>query len=245
VTRLVVIDMAGTTVADGGLVEAAFVEAMAAVGIPPDDPSMADRLAHVHRTMGQSKIVVFRHLLGDDDLARDALAAFETSVRARIDAGQVSALPGAEEAFDRLRAAGRKVCLTTGFSAATQDAILDHLRWRDRVDLALCPDDRHRGRPHPDLVLRAVLAFHLDDVRHAAVVGDTANDLHSGWAAGAGLVIGVLTGAHDRATLQAAPHTHLVESVADVPDLVLGTARRPTTFAQGSHGDDRAVTRRP
>jgi phosphoglycolate phosphatase-like HAD superfamily hydrolase len=36
------------------------------------------------------------------------------------------------------------------------------------------------------------------------------------------VVAGVLTGAHGRAELAAAPHTHLLDSVADFPALCLG-----------------------
>jgi phosphoglycolate phosphatase-like HAD superfamily hydrolase len=50
-------------------------------------------------------------------------------------------------------------------------------------------------------------------------VGDTRLDLEAGWNAGAAWRIAVLTGAHDRPTLEAAPHTHLLESVTDVPAL--------------------------
>ena len=57
----------------------------------------------------------------------------------------------------------------------------------------------------------------LDDVHAMAVAGDTANDLLAGWRAGAGVVAGVLTGAHGRAELEAAPHTHVLDSVADFP----------------------------
>jgi phosphoglycolate phosphatase-like HAD superfamily hydrolase len=45
-------------------------------------------------------------------------------------------------------------------------------------------------------------------------VGDTALDLQAGFNAGVGWNIGVLSGAHDRETLAAAPHTHLIASVA-------------------------------
>jgi len=76
-----------------------------------------------------------------------------------------------------------------------------------------------RGRPHPDLVLAAVLALEVDDVGAVAVVGDTASDLLAGTRAGASVVAGVLTGAHGRAELEAAPHTHLVDSVAEFPAL--------------------------
>jgi phosphoglycolate phosphatase-like HAD superfamily hydrolase len=61
------------------------------------------------------------------------------------------------------------------------------------------------------------------DVRDVAVVGDTVRDLEAGWNAGVAFRVAVLTGAHDRATLRAAPHTHIVESVADVPSIWLGS----------------------
>ncbi len=51
-------------------------------------------------------------------------------------------------------------------------------------------------------------------------VGDTALDLAAGANAGVRWNIGVWTGAHDRATLASAPHTHLCASVADVPALI-------------------------
>ena len=113
------------------------------------------------------------------------------------------ALPGAAEAIAALRVAGIKVCLTTGFSAATRDAVLDAVGWRDTIDLALTPEESAggRGRPHPDMILTAVLRLGVTDVRAVAVAGDTANDLWAGWHAGASVVAGVLTGAHDRATL--------------------------------------------
>jgi phosphoglycolate phosphatase-like HAD superfamily hydrolase len=32
--------------------------------------------------------------------------------------------------------------------------------------------------------------------------------------------VGVLTGAHDRESLQGQPHTHIINSIADLPDLI-------------------------
>jgi phosphoglycolate phosphatase len=34
------------------------------------------------------------------------------------------------------------------------------------------------------------------------------------------VVAGVLTGAHDRPALEAAPHTHILESISDLPALL-------------------------
>ena len=218
--RLAVLDMAGTTVRDDGLVTGAFTDALAAVDIPPDDPANPERLAFVMATMGQSKIEVFTHLLGDETRAQQALVAFDTSVAARVADGLVRPLPGAAEAIAELRAMGVAVCLTTGFTADTQARIIDQLGWADAIDLALAPHQGVRGRPHPDLVLAAVLALEVDDVRQVAVAGDTTNDLWCGYHAGAGIIAGVRTGAHDATTLATAPHTHLLDSVADLPAVV-------------------------
>ncbi len=217
---LAVLDMAGTTVTDGGLVDGAFLDALVAVGIGADDPDNDQRIRYVHDTMGQSKITVFRHLLDDETRAQAALAGFEASIRRRIDDGEVAALPGAAEAIGTLRERGVKVCLTTGFTAETQQRIIERLGWQQLIDAALAPGPGVRGRPAPDLVLAAMLRLAIDDVRQVAVVGDTTSDLWCGHHAGAGIVAGVLTGAHDRATLTGAPHTHIIDSVADLADVV-------------------------
>lgn len=212
--RLVVLDMAGTTVADGGLVEQAFAAAARRLGADP-----AAMLDYVRATMGESKISVFRHLFGDEATAQQANQAFEEAYAGLVDGGRVSALPGARETIEKLTAQGRTVVLTTGFARPTQDAILTALGWRDLVPLTLCPADAGgRGRPYPDMVLTAFLRTGAaDDVRQIAVVGDTSYDMLSGVRAGAGVVAGVLTGAHGADALRASGATHVLDSVAELP----------------------------
>ncbi|MFE4574136.1 phosphonatase-like hydrolase [Streptomyces chartreusis] len=215
--RLVVLDMAGTTVADGGLVERAFAAAARHVG---EDPAAG--IDHVRATMGESKISVFRHLFGDETKAREANGAFEAAYADLVDGGEVAALPGAREAVEELTAQGRTVVLSTGFARPTQDAILAALGWQDLVPLTLCPADAGgRGRPYPDMVLTALLRTGAADaVGQVAVVGDTSYDMLSGVRAGAGLVAGVLTGAHDAQALRSAGATHVLDSVAELPRLL-------------------------
>lgn len=216
--RLACLDMAGTTVGDDGMVERAFLEAIDQVGV--EDVEAAKRF--VLETMGRSKIEVFKELLGGDEpKARRANEAFESAYEAACERGEASALPGAVEAIGRLRDAGVKVCLTTGFSASTQSKLIAALGWEDVADLALTPAEGRRGRPWPDMIFDAFKHFRLDDVREIAVAGDTTSDLMAGGRSGASIVAGVLTGAHSRDELAAAPHTHIIESVAELPDLIL------------------------
>ena len=219
--ELAVLDMAGTTVADDGTVEAAFTRAMAEQGIDPSTDRFAAALDHVRVTMGSSKIEVFRHIFdGDEDRAAAANAGFERAYDDAVRDTGAEPIPGALEVLRTLRGRGIKVCLTTGFSPATRDLLLDALGWRGEIDLALSPADAGRGRPWPDLVLAAVLRLEVGDVRAVATAGDTASDLWAGTRAGASVVAGVLTGAHDRTTLEAAPHTHLLDSIRDLPALL-------------------------
>ncbi|MCU1459236.1 MAG: phnX [Actinomycetia bacterium] len=215
--RLAVLDMAGTTVRDDGVVEGAFVDALTGMGIEPGSAEMEAGLTHVRDTMGASKITVFRHLFDDEARATDANRRFEAAFSAAVARGDVEPLPGAEDALAEMRDAGVRICLTTGFSPETQQQLIAGLGWASRIDLALAPGPGVRGRPYPDLILQAVMRLEIDALAEVAVAGDTANDLLAGSRAGARIIAGVLTGAHDRRTLDAVPHTHMLETIAELP----------------------------
>lgn len=218
--RLACLDMAGTTVADGGLVEAAFDDALAAMGIGPQDPRRPAMVDYVRVTMGTSKIDVFRALFDGEDDAHAANSAFETAFAARVSDGGASPLPGALETIERLKRAQVQVALTTGFAPETRDALLDALGWCDVVAMALSPADAGRGRPYPDMIELAMRRLGVDDPRQVAVAGDTRADMEAGRASGASVVAGVLTGSDGEIALAGSGATHVVASVADLPGLL-------------------------
>jgi phosphoglycolate phosphatase len=214
--QLACLDMAGTTVEDGGAVEQAFLSALDALEIPDERrPAM---VRYVRETMGTSKIEVFRALFGDEETAREANRAFEVAYEAGING--VRPIPGAAETIGALRARGVRVALTTGFSARTRDLLLDALCWTRTADLVLSPSDAGRGRPFPDMVLTAVLRLRIDAVQAVAVAGDTAADVTAGLRAGASVVAGVLTGTDGRSRLLEAGATHVIDSVVTLPGVI-------------------------
>jgi phosphonatase-like hydrolase len=229
------LDMAGTTVADDGSVLAAFRAAAAEFGLAPGAPGYTEAIAFVQDTMGQSKIEVFRQLLGSEEKARRGNQVFEESYADSVRTGLVTALPGAAVTMTALRSAGIKVCLCTGFAPATRDAVLDALGWRPLIDLALSPADAGRGRPWPDLPLTALLRLRGGSVSELAVVGDTAADVESGLRAGAGLVVGVTSGSASRETLAAAGAPYILDSVTGLLPLV-GLDSAVTPVARGGDG---------
>lgn len=215
------LDMAGTTVSDSGTVMAAFAAAISAQNLQPR--AFNEAMNYARATMGQSKIEVFRHILGDEDTAQRASAVFESSYAQSVSDGKIEPVPGAADLFASCRAAGIKVCLATGFSPATRDAVISALGWGGVIDLAISPADAGRGRPWPDLPLTALMRLHGGSVAELAVVGDTPSDIESGLRAGAGLVVGVLTGDSSREDLAAVPAVTglpgtplILDSIADL-----------------------------
>ena len=218
---LACLDMAGTTVRDDGAVETAFDQALAAVGVAEGTPRYADAHRFVRKTMGWSKADVFAELL-DAAEAERATARFASAYESIVAEGGVGPIPGAPEVFRALQSRGVKVCLTTGFAPSTRDALLAALGWRPggAIDVALSPADVGRGRPAPDLILGAMARLGIEDPGAVVVVGDTVSDLEAGTAAHARAVVGVLSGAHDEATLAGAPHTAILADITGLVELL-------------------------
>ncbi|SDL51341.1 phosphonatase-like hydrolase [Nonomuraea maritima] len=221
--KLVCLDLAGTTVGDIAMVERAFAEAIATQGIVPGTGAYARAMVHVHRSRGCPKIDVFRGIFpGNEAQAQAANLTFERSYQGAIERAGLVPVPGVLEVFEKLRGTGLKIALITGFSRTTLSRVLSVLGWHDKIDLAISPEDAGgRGRPWPDMILHAVLRLGVDDVRQVAVVGDSESDMLCGKRAGASIVAGVMTGVHSRERLLKGGATHIVDSIAHVPDLIL------------------------
>lgn len=221
---LVAFDMAGTTVRDDGLVLEAYRFALERHHIAYTEEALAAR-------RGAAKLTVFRELVAlqfagevgqkAERVAEAAFADFERRLDEAYRTGPLEPIPGAAETFAWLHAHGMKVALTTGFDSRLQRLILDRLGWGpDVVDACCASDQVPRGRPAPYMIFAAMQDAAVSDVRRVVVVGDTPLDLRAGVNAGAAGVVGVLTGAHGLETLGATRHTHLIPSVAELPELL-------------------------
>ena len=214
--KLVVFDMAGTTVEDGGEVPAAFTAALAEhrIEVTPEQ---------VSAVRGASKRQAILQLVpegeGRASRAEQAYVTFKEQLARRFAAG-VRAVPGAVKTFVWLREQGVRIALNTGFDRDITTLLLAALGWNnDVVDAVVCGDDVTCGRPAPQLIFRCMEMTGTHSVHDVAMVGDTTLDLQAGFNAGARWIIGVLSGAHARSQLELQPHTHLVASIADLPSL--------------------------
>jgi phosphonatase-like hydrolase len=214
---LVVLDLAGTTVEDGGQVPDAFAAALASYGVHVTTDEIT-------RVRGASKRQAIRELLQRRGvplhLCDEVYTTFCDNLEKRY-ARTARPLPGAEQTIVALRGSGLRVALNTGFERATTNTLLEAIGWASGVaDAVVCGDEVKEGRPAADMIRRCMDLTGITEPARVANVGDTVLDLRAGHRAGVRLNIGVLSGAHGRAALAAEPHTHIVESVANVPELL-------------------------
>jgi phosphoglycolate phosphatase len=213
----------GVAADDGGILERAFAEAFATQGIVPGTAAYARSMVHVHQTRGQPAVDVFRALFPDaPGRAEAATLAFDRSYRLAVDRFGLAPMPGASEALEQIRDAGTRICLITGLSRSLLGLVLDTLGWWRRIDLVLCPEDAPRGYPWPDPVLSAMLRLGVTDVRETAYAGGTESGVLCGRRAGASVIAGILTGGHTRDRLNRAGATHLLGSIAELPEVLIG-----------------------
>jgi phosphonatase-like hydrolase len=222
---LVCCGLIGTAVMDGpgqeSLVERSFAEAIATQGVVAGTSDYARCMTQVSRARGRSNPDIFDSLFPDNQArAQAAGLSFERSYRAAVNRHGLTVRPGVNEALDKLTGSGIKTCMITSLSRDMLTLVLGTVGWRGRPDLALSPDDVARGFPRPDLVLTALMRLQADDVREVAVAFGSESGIMAGVRAGARIVAGVLTGPHTATRLRQAGATHLIESIAELPDLV-------------------------
>lgn len=116
--------------------------------------------------------------------------------------GRHSATPVAELAplLTRLKARGFSLGVATSDSEAGAHATLAHFGVVEQLDFLAGYDSGFTPKPSPNLVAGFCSATGLAAVE-VCVVGDNLHDLEMGRAAGAGLVVGVLTGTSEHGDL--------------------------------------------
>ncbi|GGU39795.1 phosphonatase-like hydrolase [Nocardioides albus] len=224
--QLAALDMAGTTVDEGGLVYDVLETTVAdAAG----EPVPHDLLLQWKGTSKWEAIQGLLRGLGRDPSTAQVDKIFDGFGERLVTAYRETPpepFPGVPEMFATLRSQGVKVALQTGYSTEIAAAILDGLGWTvgagagTIVDAVITSDLVAASRPAPYLVFHCMEATGVQDVRRVLVAGDTPNDLGAGTNAGAGFVVGVATGSFTHDQLATEPHTHLLASTADLPTLL-------------------------
>lgn len=219
--QLVVFDLAGTTVKDNQDVHRVLQQALAAHGV-------AITLDDANAVMGIPKPVAIHALLTKrytgsrtieagwiDDIHRDFVQQMIHFYQHDPGVGEK---PGVSETFRKLKDSKLKVVVDTGFDRQIVAPLLERLGWTQAglLDASVTSDEVPRGRPFPDMILKAMELTQVIDPKAVMKVGDTLSDLQEGNAAGCGHVVGITTGAFTEEALRQEKHTHLIKNIPDL-----------------------------
>ena len=212
---LVCFDLASIVI-DGSIVERAVAEAIATQGIVAGTQDYARSMVRFDRSHGRAPAAVLHDLFDDEPRAQATSLAFERSFRAAAQRFGLDLPADVADAMGKTAGTGARICLLTMLSRRSCGEFIGLLH---EADLVLCGDDAPRGFPWPDPVLTAMLRLGTADVREVAVVSATPDGVLSGYRAGARILVGLGTG-HRAAALVEAGATHILDSIAALPDLV-------------------------
>lgn len=214
--KLAVLDLAGTTVEDDNAVAHCLDDALRAGGIEAD-------FSKIVGLMGIPKPLAIRQLA--PEVSDVAQVAMHTDFQKRMiehyrESPFVQEIRGTSDTFRWLRNQGILVGIDTGFDRPTVDILFERLPWEGLIDASITSDEVDRGRPYPDMIFALMEKLGISEAPEVIKVGDTPSDLNQGTSAGCGMVVGVCQGSHRREQLESCPHTHLIETVADLPGLL-------------------------
>ena len=222
--ELVVFDIAGTTVADTGIINDFFKKAFAERGLIVDDSGINKVRGYKKRDAIQ--LIIDKYMPGyencdkladriHEDFTRHAVAFYETCE-------WLSPMPFAENIFLELQSNKIKVALNTGFTRAVTTPILKRLGWDTApfIDAVICSDEVPEGRPHPYMIQQLMHQLHVIHHEKVAKVGDTKVDIEEGKNAGCGIVIAVTTGAYTKEQLIRYQPDHIIDSLQFLPSLI-------------------------
>lgn len=128
-------------------------------------------------------------------------------------------IPGTTDVFRKLKSAGMKIAVGSGFPHSVVEVIVSTLNWTELVDYLSSAEKAGHGRPHPAMILSAMKFFGISDPRSVVKVGDTRIDVQEGKNAGC-WTVSVLTGTQSREFIKESNPDFIINSIADLPDIL-------------------------
>ena len=215
--KMVVFDMAGTTVDEQNVVYKTLHKAIENFGI------LTDLETVLMIGAGKEKHQAIKDILAylENANLHDSQAIFN-NFKVMLDEAyrdlEVQPITGVSKVLLNLRSEGITVILNTGYSREIATKLLKKLGWHqgEYYDSLIAANDVERGRPHPDMIHKAMKEFNIKDAKHVLKAGDSAIDIEEGKNSKCGVTVGVLSGAQTKQQLEAAEPDFIISSLAEL-----------------------------
>jgi phosphonatase-like hydrolase len=220
--KMVVFDMAGTTVNENNVVYKTLQKAINEAGF---DFTLDQVLA---QGAGKEKLQAIKSILEvyagktDDELADAIYSKFIVHLANAYETLEILPQDNAKELFEALAERDILVVLNTGYNRETAQSLIDKLGWEKGVefDSLVTATDVGKNRPNPDMILFAMEQFDITDGSEVVKVGDSIIDIEEGRNAGCIFNVGITTGAHTYEQLQSANPEYIIDNLLELLPLV-------------------------
>lgn len=221
--KMVVFDMAGTTVNENNIVYKTLRNAINNIG--GYALTLTEVLAHA---AGKEKLQAIKTVLKnslnlvDDELAQRMFTLFLEQLEHAYEVEEIYPNANAEELFAILKEQGILRVLNTGYDRKTAESLLEKLNWKvgKDVDALITASDVPRNRPYPDMIDLGMQKFEIADPASVMKIGDSIIDIQEGQQAGCALSIGITTGAHDSAQLRSADPDYVIDDLLEIVPII-------------------------
>jgi len=220
--KMVVFDMAGTTVDEDNVVYKTLQEAIV-------KHSFSVTLDEVLRHgAGKEKLQAIIDILdqtkhsASPEIVKEIYNYFINKLSNYYKTLEIKALPNVERVFKELMKQNIKVVLNTGYNRETAESLVDKLGWKSSVDfdLLVTASDVKQNRPHPDMILFAMEELNINDPSSVIKIGDSAIDILEGKNAGCSLNIGITTGAQTQEQLSEANPDFIIDDIYSIIEII-------------------------
>ena len=213
--KMLVFDMAGTTINERGIVYDTLYDTIKNFGLNISR-------SEINKWHGSNKYEVLNHYLNKDNVkVNESIKIqlhnnFDNNLKERYFYSSSIDLidPNIPVLFNKINEKDIKIALNTGYSKDIQDSIIKKLRMNEFIDDYISSDQVKLGRPEPFMINKLMEQNNIFESKSVIKFGDTQNDILEGINANCLASIGVLSGADCEKKLSNSDY--ILESVMNI-----------------------------
>ncbi len=221
--ELAVFDMAGTTVNENNVV---YKTVQRVINDEGYDVTLDQVLEYgAGKEKYQAIIDILKNVTpceNPEEIAKSAFVNFKPILEKLYTELHVTSFDPVEALFKELKENGVRVVLNTGYDSKIANQLIAKLGWKKGIDYdaLLTADDVTQGRPHKEMICKAMEMFEIIDSTKVMKVGDSAIDIEEGKNANCGLTVGVLTGAQTREQINEQQPDYILDDLSTLTHII-------------------------
>ena len=215
-TRMLICDMAGTTVQEKGIVYNSLFNTIKLI-----KPNLIK--SEISKFSGYNKNEVIKYYVDKQKMDSPIIvlnnlkSEFNYYLKKEYSNNNSVNLihPNLPLFFNLLREQDIKICLNTGYNKDIQNLLIDKLNLLDCIDDYISSEEVDRGRPYPYMIERLMFRNNIEYPQEVIKIGDSIVDINEGKNAGC-KTVGVLSGSNSKVQLKKENPDFIINNIMDL-----------------------------